>query len=113
MASGDDKQALIVHRRVLVVDDNVDGAHALSLLLKHLGADVRVAHGGDDALHELSSFEATLVFLDIVMPGMDGYEVARRIRTASRIAEPLLRRSAHGRWSAIRPNRRRPVVTTI
>jgi CheY-like chemotaxis protein len=66
--------------RVLVVDDNADAADSLGLLLGHLGADVRVAHSGEDALDILAGFHPDLVLLDIGMPHLDGYAVARRIR---------------------------------
>jgi len=68
------------HRRVLVVDDNQDAGMSLGLLMKLLGADVRVVHSGPAALEILSSYRPNVVLLDIGMPGMDGYEVARRIR---------------------------------
>jgi PAS domain S-box-containing protein len=66
--------------RVLVVDDNADAADSLGLLLGHLGADVRVAHSGADALDLLPVFQPELVLLDLGMPQLDGYAVARRIR---------------------------------
>jgi PleD family two-component response regulator len=67
-------------RRVLVVDDNRDGAESLALLLQKLGATTRVESTGEDALRALSEFKATLAIVDIGMPGMDGHEVARRVR---------------------------------
>lgn len=65
---------------VLVVDDNADAATTLSMLLKMLGSEVRVANDGPTALEILKTYHPRVVFLDIGMPGMDGYEVARRIR---------------------------------
>ena len=67
-------------RRVLVVDDNRDAAESLGLLLKLLGTEVRVVNDGPAALATIPSYRPTVVLLDIGMPGMDGYEVARRIR---------------------------------
>jgi two-component system CheB/CheR fusion protein len=68
-------------RRVLVVDDNLDAANSLARLLKRLyGQDVRVAHDGPAALEAADPFHPEIVLLDIGMPGMDGYEVARRLR---------------------------------
>ncbi len=67
-------------RRVLVVDDNVDAADSLAVLLRLQGHDVRVAHDGPTALQIVKVHRPELVFLDIGMPGMDGYEVARRLR---------------------------------
>ena len=66
--------------RVLVVDDNVDAADSLGMLLRLLGAEALVVHDGSSALRALHSFEPDLVLLDLGMPRMDGYEVARRIR---------------------------------
>src|SRR5690606_10672359 len=66
--------------RILVVDDNRDSARSLCILLELLEYDVRMAFDGPSALTELERFDAQAVFLDIDMPGMDGFEVARRIR---------------------------------
>ncbi len=68
-------------RRVLVVDDNVDAADSLGRLLARIyGQEVRVAHDGPSALRSAEEFRPEVVLLDIGMPGMDGYEVARRLR---------------------------------
>jgi len=66
--------------RVLVVDDNVDGAESLAVLLRLGGHDVRVCHDGPAGLALADEFRPGLVFLDIGLPGLDGYEVARRLR---------------------------------
>jgi two-component system CheB/CheR fusion protein len=68
------------HRRVLVVDDNVDAAESLSMLLSALGHETRVAHDGVEALAAMAPFHPQIVLLDIGLPHMNGYEVARRIR---------------------------------
>lgn len=70
-------------RRVLVVDDKRDAADSLTLLLKAMGAKVRVAYSGTQALAACAEFEPELVFLDIGMPEMDGFETARRLREQS------------------------------
>ncbi|HEY7474465.1 MAG TPA: ATP-binding protein [Vicinamibacterales bacterium] len=67
-------------RRMLVVDDNADGADSLGLLLEMLGADVRVVYDGHAALEALDTFQPSVVLLDVGMPDLDGYEVARRMR---------------------------------
>jgi CheY-like chemotaxis protein len=68
-------------RRVLVADDNRDAADSLGMLLEALGAEVRVVHSGPEALAVFPGFVPSLVLLDIGMPDMDGYEVARRMRS--------------------------------
>ncbi len=68
-------------RRVLVVDDNVDAASTLELLLRSLGHETRVVHDGHVALQAAAEFRPDVVLLDIGLPGLDGYEVAKRLRT--------------------------------
>jgi PAS domain S-box-containing protein len=74
----------IAGRRILVVDDNVDAAESLGALLRCLGADVVTVHDGPAALEALRTEEPCAAVLDIGMPGMDGYEVARRVRAGPR-----------------------------
>jgi CheY-like chemotaxis protein len=62
------------------VDDNQDAANSLGMLLRLKGHEVRVAYSGVAALEIIKSYSPHAVFLDIGMPGMDGYEVARRMR---------------------------------
>jgi CheY-like chemotaxis protein len=76
--------------RVLVVDDNRDSANSLGMLLDVMDYEVKVAFDGASALEELDSFDAEAVFLDIDMPKMDGYEVARRIRQRRRPEDVVL-----------------------
>jgi CheY-like chemotaxis protein len=65
---------------VLVVDDNLDGAETMAALIDMMGGASRVAHDGGEALRLVPEIEPQLVLLDIGLPGMDGYEVARRLR---------------------------------
>jgi len=65
-------------RRVLVVDDNHDGAESLAIALAFYGQDVRTVHDGPAALALAASWRPEVVLLDIGLPGMSGYEVARR-----------------------------------
>jgi signal transduction histidine kinase len=69
-----------IQRRILVVDDNRDSAESMGMLLGFLGADVRVAFNGAQALEAYAAYDPAVVLLDIGMPGMDGYEVVRRLR---------------------------------
>ena len=68
--------------RVLVVDDNTDAAESLAMLLEVRGNEVRVAYDGLEALDKEAEFRPDVVLLDIGMPKMSGYEVAKRIRAA-------------------------------
>lgn len=72
--------SLLRSRRILVVDDNIDSANSLGMLLRVLGGDVRVAHDGRTALQTIKDYSPNVVLLDLGMPGMDGLEVARRVR---------------------------------
>lgn len=66
--------------RVLIVDDNHDSADSLALWLELAGHDVRTAYGGQEALDAAEAFLPAVVLLDIGMPGMNGYDVARGLR---------------------------------
>jgi PAS domain S-box-containing protein len=76
--------------RVLVVDDNHDAGDSLRMLLELMGAEVRVARDGAEALATFASYRPPAVLLDIGMPGMNGYEVARALRDRHPDAAPLL-----------------------
>lgn len=66
--------------RVLVVDDNVDTANGMARLLRFSGHEVRVAHNGKEALEVAREHRPEVMLLDIGLPGMDGYEVAKQLR---------------------------------
>ena len=68
-------------RRLLVVDDNRDAAESMSMLLQLWGHDVVFAYDGPSALATAERWQPEAVFLDIGLPGMDGYEVAERLRS--------------------------------
>lgn len=72
--------ASIPRRRVLIVDDNKDGADTLGLLLRALGLEIKVVYCADDALRTLEFFRPAIILMDLGMPGMDGLQLARRIR---------------------------------
>jgi PAS domain S-box-containing protein len=79
-----DSRADTRHKRVLVVDDQADAALSLAWLLKAWGHEVYVAHDGPAALEAAQAHAPELVLLDIGLPGMDGHEVARRLRMIAR-----------------------------
>ena len=71
-----------------MVDDNVDAAESFADLLKEMGHEVRIANDGKAALELNKEWQAQVIFLDIGLPGIDGYEVARRLR-ASHFHRPM------------------------
>jgi PAS domain S-box-containing protein len=86
-------------RQILVVDDNADAGELLAELLRGLGHDVRVAHDGPTAIHLVGEWHADVVFMDIGLPGMDGYAVAREIRRMG-IDTQLIALTGYGHESA-------------
>ena len=69
-----------VRRRILVVDDNVDSAESLAMMLELSGHDVAMAHDGAEAVERAKEFQPDVAFLDLGMPKLNGYEAARSIR---------------------------------
>ncbi|HET9620892.1 MAG TPA: ATP-binding protein [Kofleriaceae bacterium] len=76
--------------RVLVVDDNLDAAETLAMLLELSGNRVELAHTGVTALAAAAAFQPDVMFLDIGLPELNGYEVARRLRADPAQPQPLL-----------------------
>jgi signal transduction histidine kinase len=76
--------------RILVVDDNQDSACSMTLLLELQGHQVHVAHAGQAALQIAGQFHPDVILLDIGMPGMNGYEVAKHLRSQAAFSETLL-----------------------
>lgn len=71
----------LVTTRVLVVDDNRDAADSLAMMLRFLGGDVHVVYDGATAIDAMRIFRPSVVLMDLGMPGMDGCDVARQIRS--------------------------------
>jgi PAS domain S-box-containing protein len=69
--------------RVLIADDNQDGADSLSLMLQGFGHEVRTVYDGQAAVQEVTAFRPDVALLDLGMPGMSGFETARRIRATA------------------------------
>jgi CheY-like chemotaxis protein len=76
--------------QILVVEDEPDGAQTMATLLRLYGHDARVARNGHAALQDAEGDPPDVVLLDIGLPGLDGYEVARQIREQSRQKPPFL-----------------------
>ena len=79
-ARGDERAA-----RLLVVDDNIDAADAIGTLLSLNGYDVETANDPDEAMRRATAFDPDVILLDIGLPGMTGYELARKLH-ADRVA---------------------------
>jgi CheY-like chemotaxis protein len=77
-------------RRILVVDDNVDAATTVADLLEMYGNEVTLAHDGTSAVDRTREFRPDVVLLDIGLPDINGYEVARRIRKLEGVRQPML-----------------------
>ena len=76
--------------RILVVDDNVDAAESLAMLLSLDAHATQVAHSGANALQVAACFRPNIVFLDLGMPNMNGYEVARELRRLPELHDTVL-----------------------
>ncbi len=77
-------------RRVLVVDDNEDAAELLSIMLDMIGQTAAVAHSGPDCLSMAVQFLPDLIFLDIGMPGMNGFDTALALRAMPSLEKTML-----------------------
>jgi len=76
--------------RVLVVDDNIDAADSLAIMLRLDGYDTRVEYSGEDALRTAEDFDPEVVVCDIGLPAMDGHEIAKRLRADPRRSGTVL-----------------------
>lgn len=77
-------------KRILVVDDNADAADMTAQMLQMYGLNVQVAYGGAEGLAIARSHRPSLIFLDIGMPTMDGYQVARAVRADHKLGDVKL-----------------------
>jgi two-component system CheB/CheR fusion protein len=77
-------------RRLMVIDDNKDAAESMSMLFELWGHEVICAYDGRDALEMAARYRPDAVFLDIGLPGMDGYEIAERLRELPESAHTVL-----------------------
>jgi len=88
VASEEAPAQAVAARRILVVDDNRDAADSLAMMLKFDGHEAEAVYGGTEALERAAALAPQVVLLDIGLPGMDGYEVARRMRQLALRAGP-------------------------
>jgi CheY-like chemotaxis protein len=86
----DEQATKLPPRRILVVDDNKDSAESLGMLLRIMGNEVRTAYDGPSALEAAKEFRPDVVLLDIGMPGMNGYDVARTMRQMPEVKDAVL-----------------------
>ena len=81
-------------QKILIVDDDTNIAELISLYLTKECYETRMVHDGESALRELTLFQPNLILLDLMLPGMDGYQVCREVRTKSQV--PIIMLSAKG-----------------
>ena len=81
-------------QKILIVDDDTNIAELISLYLTKECYETKMVHDGESALRELSLFQPNLILLDLMLPGMDGYQVCREVRTKSQV--PIIMLSAKG-----------------
>lgn len=77
-------------RKVLIVDDNADAALTLSMCLSAYGHETAVAYGGVQGIELAQAFEPEVIFLDLGMPQMDGYQVAAALRQMPQLAHVFI-----------------------
>lgn len=85
---------MITKQKILIVDDDVNIAELISLYLTKECFDTLIVHDGEEAIQQFASYQPNLVLLDLMLPGIDGYEVCREIRKTSSI--PIIMLSAKG-----------------
>jgi nitrogen-specific signal transduction histidine kinase/CheY-like chemotaxis protein len=101
--SGDLAEPRQPSRRILIVDDNVDAADSLALVLELDGHVTRTGYSAQDALEQAVAFEPEVILLDIGLPEMDGYEVARRVRALRKLnAVKLVALTGYGQVEDLR-----------
>lgn len=85
---------MISKQKILIVDDDVNIAELISLYLTKECFDSRIVHDGEAAIKEFGSYQPDLILLDLMLPGIDGYEVCRELRKVSKV--PIIMLSAKG-----------------
>lgn len=85
---------MVAKQKILIVDDDVNIAELISLYLTKECYDTRMVNDGEDALAVYEQYQPNLILLDLMLPGIDGYQVCREIRTKSNV--PIIMLSAKG-----------------
>ena len=85
---------MVTKQKILIVDDDENIAELISLYLTKECYDTKMVHDGEEALYAFDSYQPNLVLLDLMLPGIDGYQVCREIRTKSNT--PIIMLSAKG-----------------
>lgn len=85
---------LIGKQKILIVDDDVNIAELISLYLIKECFDTRIVNDGEEALQQFKEYKPNLILLDLMLPGIDGYEVCREVRKTSKV--PIIMLSAKG-----------------
>ena len=80
----------LMHKRVLIVDDNESACAAVKFAVEMLGAEALGVHDAHTALRHIANFRPSIVLLDLGLPGMDGHELAREIRRNAELVQPRL-----------------------
>ena len=80
----------VLRRRVLIIEDNIDAAESLRLLLSYSGHEIAVAYNGPEGIAKAREFRPEILLCDIGLPGMDGYQVAREFRAENTLREVSL-----------------------
>lgn len=85
---------MAVKQKILIVDDDENIAELISLYLIKECFDTKIVYDGESALHEFKTYQPNLILLDLMLPGIDGYQVCREIRSSSNV--PIIMLSAKG-----------------
>ena len=85
---------MVTKQKILIVDDDVNIAELISLYLTKECYDTRMVHDGEEALKVYEQYHPNLILLDLMLPGIDGYQVCREIRAKSNL--PIIMLSAKG-----------------
>lgn len=85
---------MILKQKILIVDDDVNIAELIALYLTKECFDTKIVHDGEAAIQMFSTYQPNLILLDLMLPGIDGYEVCREIRKVSKV--PIIMLSAKG-----------------